>query len=101
MVVRWKCPICKRLTHTISYIDEHGKARVCVACDHRFFSDLHNDKDKIDRLVKAMLLSQKSKISIGKALNVLRGKYSLQEAKEREKDLDIFIGRRRRPGSFH
>lgn len=81
---------------------------LCSSCDVDYFYALSPD-DKVDRLIQAMKMAQEKNISLGYALNVLNGRYSLQEARRRQrlkdrersgKSVDIFVVGRRMPGGY-
>ena len=82
---------------------------LCSYCDSYFFDDLFSVEAKLDRLVDGMRLAQEKRIDIGFALNVLKGRYSLSEAKKRHalkhreltgKSVDIFTVGKRMPGGY-
>lgn len=102
------CFICRdRASIKISY--DEGTLYLCERCDVNFFNDLF-DYAKIERLREALIIAQTEKVSLGLALNVVRGRYDVKEAKRKQKlkererlgkSVDMFVSMVRRSGSFH
>ena len=102
------CFICRdRASIQIPY--DEGTLYICERCDVNFFNDLF-DYAKVERLREALIIAQTEKVSLGLALNVVRGRYDIKEAKRKQKlkererlgkSVDMFVSMVRRPGSFH
>lgn len=82
---------------------------LCKECNKHFFFDLRSNETKKDRLIEAKNLCREEGLTKGFALNVIIGRYTLQEAKrrcrlkERErsgKSVDFYALGWRRPGCY-
>ena len=106
-----RCCICRRLARIVvirASESREGIHFVCRECDRFFFKGLY-DFEKGTILIKALKVSEEEKLYLPYALNALRGRYTLQEARrrtrlrEREqlgKTADLYNLGQRVPGSF-
>ena len=106
-----RCCICHRLARVvvIRVSDSHEAIYfVCRECDRFLLKGLY-DFEKGTVLIKALKVSEEEKLYLPYALNAIRGKYTLQEARRRTrlreqeqlgKTADVYNLGRRMPGSF-
>lgn len=82
---------------------------LCDKCNEIFFMDLTSSEDKMQRLTDAREICRQESISVGFALNIIKGRYSLQEAKRRYglkkreesgKSVDFYSVGKRMPGGY-
>lgn len=106
-----RCCICKRHTCDDMFGVSNGSGDIyffCRKCNKFFFKGLYYfEKGPI--LIKALKVSSEENIYIPYALNAIRGRYTLKEAKKRTrlrereqqgKSTDLYNLGKRTPGSF-
>ena len=106
-----RCCICRRLARVvvIKAAESHETIYfVCRECDRLFLQGLY-DFEKGAVLIKALKVSEEEKLYLPYALNAIRNRYTLQEARrrtrlrkreQRGKTADLYDLGQRMPGSF-